>query len=209
MAPPSRYGGGYGQPPVDQGRSGSGGSQLGNLWNKPSGGEQGGSEVGAGGSGSSLRKGRSPGMQNTAFSRAPKTSGGQASPFDNQPPPVQRAGYEKTSVSKFRQDRSKLGRPGQRSDSPSSNLGAGSRFNSYGSNASGGQEGYSGGGGGGGGGASGSYGRSEKPVMSATVQFGSQDDYGGYEGGYDQGSAASRGPGRRMGLPSGPRGNRG
>jgi hypothetical protein len=188
MAPPSRYGGGYGQP-VGESRAGSGGSQLGNLWNKPAGGDGGGngSEV------NSLRKGRSPGMQNTAFSRPPQTS--QPSPFDNQAPP-QRAGYEKTSVSKFRQDRSKLGRPGQRSDSPSSNLGAGSRFNSYGSNASSAQEG--------------SYGRStEKPQMSATVQFGSQDEYSGYEGGYDQGSTASKGPGRRMGLPSGPRGNRG
>lgn len=80
-----------------------------------------------------------------------------------------------------------MGRPGQRSDSP-----AGSYVS---------QDSYGGGG---------SYGRasSEKPpVMSATVQFGQQDEYSGYSGGYEQ-SSGGRNAGRRMGLPSGPRGNR-
>lgn len=127
-------------------------------------------------------------MQNTAFSRPPQQPA-QREYSEPQALPSQRPGYEKASVSKFRQDRSKFGRPGQRSDSPSS-----SRLNSYGSN---GQE------------SGGVYGRNEKPVMSATVQFGAQDEYSGYSGGGYEQSSSGRNAGRRMGLPSGPRGNRG
>jgi hypothetical protein len=170
-----------------------GGSQLGNLWNKPAAAEGLQEPSGA----NSLRKQRSPGMQNTAFSRPPQQQ--QRAYDEPQPIPSQRPGYEKASVSKFRQDRSKMGRPGQRSDSPANSMAGSARLNSYGSSNGGGEE-YGG---------QGSYGRSEKPVMSATVQFGAQDEYSGYSGGYDQGAGSGgRNAGRRMGLPSGPRGNR-